>query len=110
MTWYNAIMTTLTIDASSNAGEMVALIRSAIGSEIAHLELALAQARRRLEVFEHRYHVTSARFIEVMTAEDLAGGDDEYVQWAGEYHLMRRLQEKLAGLRAIEYRDANPPR
>ena len=100
-------MTTLTIDATSNTGEMVALIQSAIGSEIAHFELALGQARRRLGVFEQRHHVTSARFIESMTAEDLAGGDDEYVQWAGEYHLMRRLQEKLANLRAIEYRDAS---
>ena len=103
-------MTTLTIDASTDTGAMVALIQSVIGNEIAHLELALKQARRRVAVFEQRYHVTSAHFMQSMAAEDLAGGDDEYVQWAGEYFLMQRLEEKLRSLREIEYRDASASR
>jgi hypothetical protein len=41
-----------------------------------------------------------------MVAEDLQGGDDEYVQWAGEYRLAQRLREKLHRLREIEYSDS----
>jgi hypothetical protein len=95
-------MTTLTIDASSDTGATVALIQSVIGSEIADLELALKQARRGLAVFEQRYGVTSAHFMQSMAAEDPAGGDDEYVQWAGEFTLMQRLEDKLRSLREIE--------
>jgi len=40
-----------------------------------------------------------------MAAEYLAGGDDEYVQWAGEYALLQRLEEKLRQLTEIKYRD-----
>lgn len=38
-----------------------------------------------------------------MTAEDLQGGDDEYVQWAGEYKLMQRLEQKLAQLKDLRF-------
>ena len=100
-------MTTLTSEAASDTGAMVALIQSVIGNEIAHLELARKQARRRLAVFEQRYAVTSAHFMQSMAAEDLAGGDDEYVQWAGEYTLMQRLEDKLRSLQEIEYRGAS---
>jgi hypothetical protein len=39
-----------------------------------------------------------------MTAEDLVGGDDEYVHWAGEYRLRQRLLQKLDALRGINFR------
>lgn len=42
-----------------------------------------------------------------MAAEDLEGGDDECVRWAGEYRLMQRLQEKLEQLREISYGDSD---
>jgi hypothetical protein len=41
-----------------------------------------------------------------MTTEDLEGGDDGYVRWAGEYKLMPRLQEKLRQLLEINYGDS----
>jgi hypothetical protein len=83
------------------------LVKSAIESEIARLELALANARKRLLLFENKYRVSSEHFIDTMSAEDLDGRDDEYVQWAGEYRLGQRLQQKLDQLREIEYRDSN---
>ena len=58
------------------------------------LELALKLARARLAPFEQKYSVTSKYFISEMAAEDLEGGDEEYVCWAGEYRLMQRLQGK----------------
>jgi hypothetical protein len=58
-----------------------------------------------LAPFEERYDVTSEHFITEMAAEDLEGGDDEYVCWAGEYQLMQRLQDKLQRLQEIKYGD-----
>ena len=37
-----------------------------------------------------------------MAAEDLEGGDDEYITWAGEYQLMQRLEQKLGQLQGDE--------
>jgi len=44
-----------------------------------------------------------------MAAEDLEGGDDEYVRWAGEYKLIQRLQERLLKLQEISYGGAEKP-
>jgi hypothetical protein len=85
-------------------GDVRDLVQIAIREQVTKLELGLAMARRRLTPFEDKYGVTSERFISDMAAEDLEGGDNEYVQWAGEYQLMRRLQDKLWRLRGIEYR------
>ena len=74
-------------------------------SQVARLELGLQLARKRLAPFEQKYGVTSEYFISEMAAEDLEGGDDEYVRWAGEYKLMQRLQEKLQELVEIRYGD-----
>jgi hypothetical protein len=60
-----------------------------------HLQLALGLARKRLAQFEQKYGVSSDHFITTMVAEDLEGGDEEYVRWAGEYKLKQRLEEKL---------------
>jgi hypothetical protein len=38
----------------------------------------------------------------VGSAEDLKGKDLEYVEWAGEYHLFSRLNERLAVLKSIK--------
>jgi hypothetical protein len=99
-------MTTIYMDTVKH-GTTQQLVKSAIDSEIARLELALMSARKRLLSFESKYNVTSDHFIAALTAEDLAGGDDEYVQWAGEYRLWQRLQQKLDQLRGIEYRDSD---
>jgi hypothetical protein len=77
---------------------VLSLVQSAINSEIARFELALKRAKQRLTPFEQKYGVTSEYFIAEMTAENLEGGDEEYVSWAGEYKLMQRLQEKLQQL------------
>ena len=37
------------------------------------------------------------------TAEDLDGGDDEYVSWMGEIHLRHAVYEELQLLQNIEY-------
>ncbi|MCP4345631.1 MAG: hypothetical protein GY795_08900 [Desulfobacterales bacterium] len=101
-------MTTICIEPSQKSGEVLHLVRSAIESEIAKLELALKMAVKRLAPFEKKYGVTSEYFMAEMTVEDLGNDgndDDEYVRWAGEYKLMQRLQEKLCKLKEITYND-----
>lgn len=98
-------MSTLYVQPVDRAKQLLPLVRAAVNGEIVRLELALKLARERLLPFERKYGVTSEHFIEHMAAEDLQGGDDEYVQWAGEYHLMRRLEEKLERLQEVEYSD-----
>lgn len=96
-------MTTIYLETSDDAPQVRSLVEAAIQREIAHLELALKLAHQRLVPFEQKYHVTSEDFITSMASEDLAGGDDEYVQWAGEYRLVQDLVAKIQQLRGITY-------
>jgi hypothetical protein len=96
-------MSTVYIDAGADAPEVMSLVRAAVEAEARRLELALEAALRRLAPFEEKYGVSSERFMLVMAAEDLAGGDDEYVQWAGEYRLTERLQAKLTQIQEIRF-------
>jgi hypothetical protein len=99
-------MTTIYMD-TRQFGAAQQLVKTAIDGEIARLEMALATAYKRLLRFEEKYGIRSDQFINTMSAEDLEGQDDEYVQWAGEYGLLQRLQQKLEQLRGIEYRDSS---
>lgn len=96
-------MTMIQLETSDDALQVRSLVEAAIQREIAHLELALKLAQQRLVPFEQKYHVTSENFITSMVAEDLAGGDDEYVEWAGEYRLVQDLAAKIQQLRGISY-------
>lgn len=86
---------TANITAVKLLGLVLLLIQTAIESKKRRLQLALELAKKRLVRFEQKYGTSSERFVAEMTAEDLEGGDDEYVRWAGEYQLMQRLQEKM---------------
>jgi hypothetical protein len=101
------MMPILYIEPIHESGEILRLVRAAIESEVAKLELALKMAAKRLGPFEEKYGLTSKYFLTVMTAEDLEDKDDEYVHWAGEYKLMQRLQDKLRKLQEISYHDPN---
>ncbi|GAK60829.1 hypothetical protein U27_00727 [Candidatus Vecturithrix granuli] len=94
--------TTLYVKADQHQTAILQLVKSTIDVEITKLELAIEMADKRLEPFENRYHVTSEDFLRRFTAEDLDGGDDEYVCWVGEYRLKQRILEKLHYLRGIE--------
>ncbi len=83
--------------------EVLHLVKEAVQSQVARLELALEVAKKRLGPFEQKHQMTSDKFIATMAAEDLEGGDDEYVQWAGEYKLMKRLEEKLRKLKDLSF-------
>ena len=67
------------------------------------LRASIARTRRRLAEFESRYGVDTAHFLREMTAEDLAGGDLEYVEWAGEAKLLAGLEAELRELEDARY-------
>lgn len=95
------------IKSKQNGAEVLSLIKSAVDAEMTRLELALEIANKRLLFFEKKYNVTSDHFISHFAAEDLDGGDEEYVRWAGEYKLQQRLKQKLTQLQEVEYAPAD---
>ncbi len=80
-----------------------AVIKQAIAAKFARMEYSQQQARKRLDYFEQKYHVTSEQFISEWAAEDLEGKDVEYVEWAGEYHFFLDMEADLSILKSIEY-------
>ena len=78
-------------------------ILQAVQSYKARLRASIERTRSRLEHFEQQYGVDTARFLREMTAEDLEGGDLEYVEWAGEAKLLESLQQELSELENARY-------
>jgi hypothetical protein len=78
------------------------VLREALETETLRLKYSLNLAKRRLKRFEVKYNISSEKFINEWSAEDLKGKDLEYVEWAGEYQLFSRLNERLVVLKSIE--------
>ena len=79
------------------------LIRSAVYSEIKRLEIGLRKTDREISKFEQKYQTSSRIFAEEYAAEDLDGGDDEYISWMGELKIRRKIASELRRLREAEY-------
>ena len=97
-------MTRIIIE-SAKKQDIQPIVKAALAAEAQKLEIGLKRTRDRLRGFEERYGVATTEFMERMTAEDLAGGDLEYVEWVGEYHLLQKIEADLAVLKDIEYAD-----
>jgi hypothetical protein len=67
------------------------------------LRASITRTKRRLAAFEARYSVDTTYFLHEMTAEDLQGGDLEYVEWAGEAKLLEGLEAELRELEHASY-------
>jgi hypothetical protein len=93
--------TQMVIELKEKEGAQAVL--SAIELYKARLQTSIARTQRRLKQFEEKYGVTTSDFLENMTAEDLDGGDMEYVEWAGEAKMMAGLQTELAELTDVRY-------
>lgn len=78
-------------------------VLQAIESYKARLRVSIERTRRRLAQFEQRYGVNTAHFLQEMAAEDLEGGDLEYVEWAGEAKLLEGLEAELTELEHARY-------
>lgn len=78
-------------------------VKTAIASEIKRLEIGLRKTGREIERFEKKYRVSSAVFRQRFSAEDLKGGDREYIEWMGELKLRERISGDLKKLKAVRY-------
>ena len=67
------------------------------------LRASIDRTKRHLAAFETRYGVDTDHFLRDMTAEDLAGGDLEYVEWAGEAKMLEGLEAELRELEDARY-------
>ena len=90
----------LKTDTPDKAAEV---LKDALGTETLRLEYSLNLAKKRLKGFEIKYNISSERFINEWSAEDLEGEDLEYVEWTGELQLSLRLNERLVALKSIEH-------
>lgn len=87
---------------SKQSDQAITILREALKTEEMRLGHSLDIAQRRMNRFEEQYGITSDKFIDQGAAEDLQGGDVEYVEWSGEFRLASRLQERLSILKSIE--------
>ena len=78
------------------------VLKEALEIEASRLKYSLNIAKKRLKRFETKYNISSEKFINEWSAEDLKGKDLEYVEWAGECQLFSRLSERLVVLNSIE--------
>ena len=88
---------------SADAPQAIAAISDAVMREIARIEQCIVPARHRLGRFESFYNIPSSEFAERFSAEDLQGGDLEYVEWMGEYQLFQHLLKNLTLLKSLTY-------
>ena len=83
----------VTIELPGEGGPQAVL--SALENYKAQLRTSAGELRQRLREFEQRHGVSTEHFLSAMAAEDLAGGDMEYVQWAGHAKLLRGVEAEL---------------
>ncbi len=67
------------------------------------LRASIRHTKRQLQRFEQQYNVTTAYFLDQMAAEDLEGGDMEWIEWAGEADMLEGLEKELQMLEATHY-------
>lgn len=79
------------------------IIKSAISAEIKRLEIGLNKTNKEIRKFEEEYKIPSENFLKELTAENLKGGDEEYIRWTGELKIRDRILEDLKKLTNIEY-------
>ncbi len=87
----------------SDKDEIPDIIKSAIFAEIKRMEFGLNKTKKEIKRFEEEYKIPSKVFLREFSAEDLKGGDDEYIRWAGELKIRERIIEDLKKLKDIEY-------
>ena len=93
--------TQLLIELSNKEGAQVVFL--ALESYKARLLSGIERTKRRLGEFEQRYQTSTDDFLKNMASEDLAEGDLEYVEWAGEAQLLKSLEHEFIELEHAHY-------
>ena len=87
----------------SDNDNILPIIQSAVLSHLKRVKIGLQKTDNEIRQFESKYKISSAQFLDSYTAEDLEGGDDEYISWLGEINLKRSILEELQALQDIKY-------
>ena len=93
----------LRLHVASDQQNALPVIQSAIAAKMKRIELGLRKTEKEIQRFEEKYNMSSDHFLRDCTAENLAGGDDDYVSWMGELQLRQAVLEELHLLQDIEY-------
>lgn len=93
----------VTLQIASDHQRALPLIQSAISAKVKRIEIGLQKTEREIQKFETKYHISSQQFMDAYTADDLEGGDDDYVSWMGELKLRQAIWEELLLLQNVEY-------
>jgi hypothetical protein len=96
------IMIKLQIQSDPKDG-VIGIIQSAIAAEIKRLEIGLHKTNKNIEKLEKKYKVSSAKFQKQLTAEDMENGDQEYIEWAGELKIRKKIMTDLKKIKNIKY-------
>jgi hypothetical protein len=89
---------------SSDQQNALPVIQSAIEAKKKRIEIGLKRTEQEISRFEAKYQMPSEKFLSRhLTAEDLEGGDDDYISWMGELRLRQAVLEELHILQDIEY-------
>lgn len=91
------------LEIMSDQQNVLPIIQSAIVEKVQRIRIGLRKTDQEIQKFEAKYHIPSDLFVSEYTAEDLDGGDDEYVRWMGELQLRKAVAEELQLLQDIEY-------
>jgi len=91
----------LTLELTSNRAthavvQALTLYRSQLNSSI-------RRSKRKLALFEAQYGVSTETFLTDMAAEDLSGGDIEYVEWAGEALMLAGLESEIEEIDRVQH-------
>ena len=75
-------------------------ITQAIRREIGLIALAVRLSKQALARFEQKYRLASDEFFIRMESGEL-GDSADFIEWAGEYELLQRAEQKLRGLQGL---------
>lgn len=95
-------MTRIYTETTERPQEIIELLKSAVSSKIARIQVSIDMTQQKLFAFETKHNVSSEHFFKKMAADDLNGGDMEYIKWTGEYQILQRLEKQLKQLQGIE--------
>ena len=98
-------MTTLTLQLPDAHSTYV--ISRALETYAQRLQNSAARTQRKLNLFEQRYQFSTAQLLAEKTADDLSGGDMDYIEWAGEAKILEGLNEEIAKEAHIENHNAS---
>lgn len=87
----------------SDRNNIVPVIQDAIEAKMKRTEIGFRKTEQEIRKFEIKYNIHSDEFITSFTAEDLAGGEEDYICWMGEIKLRESLLDELQALHEIEY-------